>query len=100
MRAVIQRVSQASVAIDGMIKGAIQRGLLVLLAVEAADSAEDIAWLSGKIVRLCIFNDDQGLMNRSVQEVGGEILLVSQFTLFASTHSCLATGATGRLAGS
>ena len=85
MRAVIQRVSQASVAIDGMIKGAIQRGLLVLLAVEAADSAEDIAWLSGKIVRLRIFNDDQGLMNRSVQEVGGEILLVSQFTLFAST---------------
>ncbi len=85
MRAVIQRVSQASVTIAGSVKGAIDPGLLVLLAVEDADTAEDIEWLSGKIVRLRIFNDDAGVMNRSVQEVNGEILLISQFTLFAST---------------
>jgi len=85
MRAVIQRVSEASVVIAGTIKGAIQRGLLVLLAVEESDTPEDIEWLSGKIVRLRIFNDDDGLMNRSVQEIGGDILLISQFTLFAST---------------
>jgi D-aminoacyl-tRNA deacylase len=85
MRAVIQRVSQASVVIDGNTKGAIQRGLLVLVAVEDTDTPQDIEWLSGKIVRLRIFNDEAGLMNRSVQDVGGEILLVSQFTLFAST---------------
>lgn len=85
MRAVIQRVSEANVAIGGAVKGAIGKGLLVLLAVEDADTAEDIEWLSGKIVRLRIFNDEQGLMNLSVQEVGGGILLVSQFTLFAST---------------
>ena len=85
MRAVIQRVSHASVSIGGNITGQIARGLLVLLAVEDADSADDIEWLSGKIVRLRIFPDDEGLMNRSVQEVGEEILLISQFTLFAST---------------
>ncbi|MEO5802385.1 MAG: D-aminoacyl-tRNA deacylase [Verrucomicrobiota bacterium] len=85
MRAVIQRVSEASVTIDGSIKGSIQSGLLILLAVEESDGAEDIEWLSGKIVRLRIFNDESGVMNRSVQEMGGEILLVSQFTLFAST---------------
>lgn len=85
MRAVIQRVSQASVVIGGAVKGAIQHGLLVLLAIEEADNAEDIEWLSGKIVRLRIFNDEQGVMNRSVQEIGGDILLISQFTLFAST---------------
>ncbi len=85
MRTVIQRVAAASVAIGGEIKSQIGRGLLVLLAVEEADTAEDIEWLSGKIVRLRIFADDAGLMNRSVQEVGGEILLISQFTLFAST---------------
>ena len=85
MRAVIQRVAQAQVAIDGVVKGAIQNGLAVLLAVEEADTAEDIEWLSGKIVRLRVFNDENGVMNRSVQEVGGGILLVSQFTLFAST---------------
>ena len=66
-------------------RGAIQSGLVVLLGVEEADSAEDLDWLSGKIVRLRVFNDDNGVMNRSVQEVGGGILLVSQFTLFAST---------------
>jgi D-tyrosyl-tRNA(Tyr) deacylase len=85
MRAVIQRVTEASVVIADATKGTIQCGLLVLLAVEESDTAEDIEWLSGKIVRLRIFNDEQGLMNRSVQEIGGDILLVSQFTLFAST---------------
>ncbi len=85
MRAVIQRVSEANVTVDGATIGAIQTGLLVLLAVEEADGAEDIEWLSGKIVRLRIFNDEGGVMNRSVQEVNGEIVLVSQFTLFAST---------------
>ena len=85
MRAVVQRVSEAAVTIAGQIRGAIQNGLVVLLAVEEADTPEDIEWLSGKIVRLRIFPDDNGVMNRSVQEVGGDILLISQFTLFAST---------------
>jgi D-tyrosyl-tRNA(Tyr) deacylase len=85
MRAVIQRVSEASVTIFGAVKSVIKRGLLVLVAVEDSDTPEDIEWLSGKIVRLRIFNDESGLMNRSVQDEGGEILLVSQFTLFAST---------------
>jgi D-tyrosyl-tRNA(Tyr) deacylase len=86
MRAVIQRVSEASVIIQDVVRKAIRQGLLVLLAVEAADTDEDIEWLSGKIVRLRVFNDDAGVMNRSIQEVGGGILLVSQFTLFASTR--------------
>jgi D-tyrosyl-tRNA(Tyr) deacylase len=86
MRAVIQRVAEAKVTINDAVKGAIQNGLAVLLAVEEADTAEDIEWLSGKIVRLRVFNDDDGVMNRSVQEVAGGILLVSQFTLFASTR--------------
>jgi D-tyrosyl-tRNA(Tyr) deacylase len=85
VRAVIQRVSRASVTIGGELRAEIDQGLLVLLAVEDADTAEDIEWLSGKIVRLRVFNDPQGLMNLSVQEVQGDILLVSQFTLFAST---------------
>jgi D-tyrosyl-tRNA(Tyr) deacylase len=85
MRAVIQRVAEARVTVASRITGSVQKGLLVLLAVEEADSAEDIEWLSGKLVRLRIFNDDTGVMNRSVQEIGGDILLVSQFTLFAST---------------
>lgn len=85
MRAVIQRVAEAKVTINGTVKGAIQHGLAVLLAVEEADTAEDIEWLSGKIVRLRVVDDHDGVMNRSVQEVGGGILLVSQFTLFAST---------------
>jgi D-aminoacyl-tRNA deacylase len=85
MRAVIQRVSRASVAIGGRTAGSIGPGLLVLLAVEAADTSEDIEWLSGKIVRLRIFADAQDVMNRSVQEAGGDILLISQFTLYAST---------------
>jgi D-tyrosyl-tRNA(Tyr) deacylase len=86
MRAVIQRVSRASVTVAGRVTGAIQSGLLVLLAVEDADTAEDLEWLSGKIVRLRIFNDDAGVMNRSVQDIGGDLLVVSQFTLFASTR--------------
>ena len=85
MRAVIQRVSSCSVVISGAVKSSIGPGLLVLLAVEETDSAADIEWLSGKIVRLRIFKDDQGLMNRSVQDAGGGILVASQFTLFAST---------------
>jgi D-tyrosyl-tRNA(Tyr) deacylase len=85
MRAVIQRVSEAKVTIGERIKGAIHAGVLVLVAIEEADTVEDLEWLSGKIVRLRIFNDENGVMNRSVQEANGEILLVSQFTLFAST---------------
>jgi len=85
MRAVIQRVTRASVAIDNAVKGRIERGLLVLVALEETDAAEDIEWVSGKIVRLRIFPDDSGVMNRSVQEISGEILLISQFTLYAST---------------
>jgi D-tyrosyl-tRNA(Tyr) deacylase len=85
MRAVIQRVSQSSVSISGTVRASIGKGLLVLLAVEDADTAEDIEWLSGKIVRLRIFSDSQGLMNLSVQDVQGDILVISQFTLFAST---------------
>jgi D-tyrosyl-tRNA(Tyr) deacylase len=86
MRAVIQRVSRAGVTIQGLAKAGIDAGLLVLLAIEEADGPEDIEWLSGKITRLRIFPDDGGVMNRSVLESGGEILLVSQFTLFASTR--------------
>src|SRR5436309_3357252 len=85
MRAVIQRVTEAKVVIDNRCNGSIQTGLAVLLAVEEADTAEDIEWLSGKIVRLRIFDDEQGVMNRSVQDAQGDVLLVSQFTLFAST---------------
>jgi len=86
MRAVIQRVSQASVVIADEVKAQIEEGLLVLVAVEESDGAEDIEWLSGKIVRLRIFDDENGVMNKSVQEIQGEILVVSQFTLFASTR--------------
>jgi D-tyrosyl-tRNA(Tyr) deacylase len=85
MRAVVQRVAQASVTIGGQLHGAIQRGLLVLLGITDTDSPADVAWLSGKLVRLRIFPDATGVMNRSVLECGGEILVVSQFTLFAST---------------
>ena len=85
MRAVIQRVSEATVTIDGQVNGSIGIGILVLLGIEESDTPEDIEWLSGKLVRLRIFPDDQGVMNKSVQESGGDILLISQFTLFAST---------------
>jgi len=85
MRAVIQRVSEAGVTIGDSIKSAINNGLVVLLAIEETDGQEDIEWLSGKIVRLRVFDDENGVMNRSVKEAHGGILLVSQFTLFAST---------------
>ncbi len=86
MRAVIQRVTQAAVLISGATKSSIQEGLLVLLAIEEADTTEDLEWLAGKIARLRIFDDENGVMNRSVQEDAREILVVSQFTLFASTR--------------
>lgn len=85
MRAVIQRVSKASVTIDGKVHSQITEGLLVLLGIEDSDSREDMEWLSGKIVNLRIFNDVAGVMNKSVIEQQGDILLVSQFTLHAST---------------
>src|SRR5215213_10114916 len=85
MKAVIQRVSRASVTIDGQVKSEIGAGLLVLLGIEDADTVEDIEWLSAKIVNLRIFNDAAGVMNLSVKETGGDVLLVSQFTLHAST---------------
>lgn len=85
MRAVVQRVSHASVAVGGEITGEIKIGLLILLGIEDADNEEDIKWLSAKIVNLRIFNDEEGVMNKSVIDVGGDLLLVSQFTLHAST---------------
>ena len=85
MRVVIQRVSEASVKVNGEIVGAIDKGLLVLLGIEDEDTDEDIIWLSNKIVNLRIFNDENDVMNKSVLDVDGNILLVSQFTLHAST---------------
>ena len=85
MIAVIQRVSEAKVEIDKSIIGQINAGLLILLGIESEDGAEDISWLSKKIVNLRIFDDEDGVMNKSLLEVGGDILLVSQFTLHAST---------------
>ncbi|MEL7163598.1 MAG: D-aminoacyl-tRNA deacylase, partial [Bacteroidota bacterium] len=79
------RVSSASVTIDGAISGQIGSGLLILLGIEETDTQEDIDWLCGKITRMRIFNDEEGKMNRSIQDVGGGLLVVSQFTLFAST---------------
>jgi D-aminoacyl-tRNA deacylase len=85
MRVVIQRVSEASVAIEGTVKSQIARGLLIFVGVEDADDQEDCTWLVQKITNLRIFPDEQGVMNKSVLETGGEILLVSQFTLHAAT---------------
>lgn len=85
MRIVIQRVSEAAVRVDGKITGNIENGLLVLMGIEDADTREDIEWLSNKIVNIRIFNDADGVMNLSVKDTGGGILLVSQFTLHAST---------------
>lgn len=85
MRAVIQRVSEASVTAEGKITGIIEKGLLVLLGIEDVDSMEDLEWLSAKVVNMRIFNDEQGVMNVSIKDAGGDILLVSQFTLHAST---------------
>jgi D-tyrosyl-tRNA(Tyr) deacylase len=86
MRAVVQRVSSASVTIDNIVHGAIDTGLLVLLGVAEGDTPADGEWLAQKIARLRIFPDDAGQMNRSVQDIAGEVLVVSQFTLFASTR--------------
>ena len=86
MRAVIQRVSEGSVKIHGEVKGQIARGLVVLVAVEEADTAEDVEWLSGKIARLRIFPDGEDVMNLSVVDAGGDMLVISQFTLFGSTR--------------
>ncbi|HPI79146.1 MAG: D-aminoacyl-tRNA deacylase [Cyclobacteriaceae bacterium] len=85
MIAVIQRVAEASVKIGDNIKASIQKGLLVLIGIEDADGAEDIAWLSTKIVNLRIFDDEHGVMNVSIKDTGGDIIVVSQFTLQAST---------------
>lgn len=84
MKAVIQRVSEASVTIEHQKVADIKTGLLILVGIEDADSEEDIKWLSSKIINLRIFNDEQGIMNVSVKEAGGDIILVSQFTLHAS----------------
>ena len=86
MRAVIQRVSEASVSVEGKITGVIKKGLLVLLGIEESDTTDDLEWLSAKIVNMRIFNDENGVMNVSVKDTGGHILLVSQFTLHASTR--------------
>ena len=85
MIGVIQRVSQASVTIDGKITAEISKGLLILVGIEEADGTEDIEWLSAKIINLRIFDDVEGVMNLSVRDVNGELLAVSQFTLHAST---------------
>lgn len=86
MRILVQRVSRASVTIDGREHSHIGRGLLVLVGIEAADGDEDIAWLAGKLLRLRIFDDEAGVMNLDVTQAGGDLLVVSQFTLFASTR--------------
>ncbi|MBQ6690136.1 MAG: D-tyrosyl-tRNA(Tyr) deacylase [Rikenellaceae bacterium] len=86
MRLLIQRVREASVTIEGEVRSQIGQGLLVLVGIEEADGDEDIEWLAGKLLRLRIFDDEQGVMNLDVQQVGGELLIVSQFTLFASTR--------------
>jgi D-tyrosyl-tRNA(Tyr) deacylase len=85
MRVIIQRVLSASVTIDGVVNGAIDAGLMVLVGIEEADSIDDITWLSNKMVNLRVFDDETGTMNHSVKEVNGDILLISQFTLHAST---------------
>ena len=86
MRLLIQRVREASVTIEGEVRSKIGQGLLVLVGIEEADGDEDIEWLAGKLLRLRIFDDEQGVMNLDVQQVGGELLIISQFTLFASTR--------------
>ena len=86
MRAVIQRVLRASVEVEQKIVSRIGQGLLIFLGVESTDVREDVVWLASKIARLRIFQDDNGAMNHSVQDIGGDLLVVSQFTLFASTR--------------
>ena len=86
MRVIVQRVSKASVKVDGEIVGKIEKGLLVFVGIENLDNEEDVTWISKKIVQMRIFDDEKGVMNESVRDVGGGILLVSQFTLHASTR--------------
>jgi D-tyrosyl-tRNA(Tyr) deacylase len=86
MRVVVQRVMSAGVEVNGEVVGAIGPGLLVLAGFEAGDGEEDLAWVSGKLSRLRIFDDERGVMNRGIVDVGGDVLAVSQFTLFASVH--------------
>src|ERR1700743_756854 len=85
MRAVLQRVTQASCTVDGEITGEIKRGFLVFLGIEDADTEDDLQWLAQKIAAMRVFGDENGLMNKSLADVNGDILLISQFTLFAST---------------
>lgn len=85
MRAVIQRVTQASCRVDGNITGAIENGFLVLLGIEDADTLEDLEWLAQKIANMRVFGDENGLMNKALADIDGNILLISQFTLFAAT---------------
>jgi len=85
MRAVLQRVTQASCTVDGEVTGAIDAGFLVLLGIEDADALEDLDWLAQKIIGMRVFGDENGMMNKALADVGGDILLISQFTLFAST---------------
>jgi len=85
MRAVLQRVTQASCAVEGTTTGAIDTGFLVLLGIEDADTQEDLDWLAQKIVGMRVFNDENGMMNKALADVNGDILLISQFTLFAAT---------------
>lgn len=85
MRVVIQRVTESSVSIDGKVYGAIGAGMMILVGIEGEDTSEDIAWLTSKIVNLRIFDDENGVMNRSIKDIDGEILVISQFTLHAST---------------
>jgi D-tyrosyl-tRNA(Tyr) deacylase len=85
MRVIIQRVSAASVTVEGQVKGAIQAGLMVLLGIQNEDTQEDIQWIATKLVQLRIFDDAEGVMNLSVKDIGGSILLISQFTLYAAT---------------
>lgn len=85
MRAVLQRVSEASCSVDGKITGAIKTGFMVLLGIEDADTTEDVAWLAQKIANMRVFSDESGLMNKALGDIDGNILLISQFTLFAAT---------------
>ncbi len=85
MRAVLQRVTKASCTVDGQVTGSIDKGLLILLGIAADDTEDDLQWLAQKIAGMRIFGDDEGLMNKSILDIGGRILLISQFTLFAQT---------------
>ena len=90
MRVVIQRVTEANVKIEGNIAGQIGNGLMILVGIEEADGAEDIAWLTKKIVNLRIFDDENGVMNRSILDAGGDILLISQFTVAVAPTAAVA----------